>query len=143
MLQIFKVIKKPALLYNKFMIVLLLLMEYAKSRAMCVMCVSVVCVPRYQKCANFLLLRVNVPINVSKASQFFNLACQFFDFACQKTCQFFDYFSKENIFQVLNFSITLNICKFQEYLSKSRKFISRNKEFKFWRLQNFIKEMQN
>ena len=37
----------------------------------------------------------------------------------------------------------LNICKFQEYLRNSRNIISRNKEFKFWQLQNFIKEMQN
>ena len=34
----------------------------------------------------------------------------------------------------------LNICKFQEYLGNSRKIISRNKEFKLWHLQNFIKE---
>ena len=34
----------------------------------------------------------------------------------------------------------LNICKFLEYFGKSRKFILRNKEFKFWHLQNFIKE---
>ena len=34
----------------------------------------------------------------------------------------------------------LNICKFQEYLGNSRKLILRNKEFKFWHLQNFIKE---
>ena len=36
-------------------------------------------------------------------------------------------FSKVNFFQILNFSIMLNICKFQEYLGKSRKFICRNK----------------
>ena len=34
----------------------------------------------------------------------------------------------------------LNIFKLQEYLANSRKLISRNKEFKFWHLQNFIKE---
>ena len=33
-----------------------------------------------------------------------------------------------------------NICKFQEYLGNSRKYISRNKEFKYWHFQNFIKE---
>ena len=35
----------------------------------------------------------------------------------------------------------LNICKFQEYLGNSRKLILRNKEFKFWHLQNFIKDV--
>ena len=34
----------------------------------------------------------------------------------------------------------LNICKFQEYLGNSKKFISWNKEFKFWDLQNFNKQ---
>ena len=34
----------------------------------------------------------------------------------------------------------LNICTFQEYWGNYRKFISQNKEFKFWHLQNFIKE---
>ena len=34
----------------------------------------------------------------------------------------------------------LNIFEFQEYLRISRKFASRNKEFKFQHLQNFIKE---
>ena len=34
----------------------------------------------------------------------------------------------------------LNISKFQEYLDNFWKFFSRNKEFKFWHLQNFIKE---
>ena len=37
----------------------------------------------------------------------------------------------------------LNICKFPEYLGNTRKFISRNKEFVFWRLQNFTKEKPN
>ena len=63
-------------------------------------------VPTYQnanKCAN-----------VPKACQFSNLAFQFFN-----------YFSKGNIFQLLNFSKMVNTCKFQEYLGNSRKFISR------------------
>ena len=34
----------------------------------------------------------------------------------------------------------LLLYKFQKYLGNSIKFISRNKEFKFWHLQNFIKE---
>ena len=46
----------------------------------------------------------------------------------------------KRIFQFLNFSIMLNNCKFQEYLGNSRKIMSVNKEFKFWHLQNFIKE---
>ena len=44
------------------------------------------------------------------------------------------------VFGFLNFSIMLNICKFLEYLGNSRKFISRNKEFQFWHLQNFIQK---
>ena len=38
------------------------------------------------------------------------------------------------------FQFMLNICKFLEYLGNCSKFISRNKEFKFWHLQNAIKE---
>ena len=73
-------------------------------------------VPTCQKRANF-----SRSINVPKLCQLFNLACQ-------KALQFFNYFSKE--FLILNFSIILNIWKF----------ISQNKEFKFWHLQIFIKE---
>ena len=47
-------------------------------------------------------------------------------------------FSKEFLFST--FWIMFNICKFLEYLSNCRKFISWNKEFKFWHLQNLIKE---
>ena len=43
-------------------------------------------------------------------------------------------------FGFFNFSMMLNVCKFQEYLGNSRKLISQNKEFKFWHLQNFINE---
>ena len=87
-----------------------------------------------------------------KVCQFFNLACQrakglpIFQLGvptCQKACQFFYYFLSEKVFQFSNFSIMLNICKSQEYLENSRKFIWRIKEFKFWNLRNFIKEMQN
>ena len=46
----------------------------------------------------------------------------------------------KRIFQFLNFSIMLTICKFQDF-DNSKKFIWWNKEFKlFWYLQNFIKE---
>ena len=58
-------------------------------------------------------------------------ACQFLNFVSQKACQFLNYFLRENTF---NFSIMVDICKFQKYLENSRKFISRNKEFKFWHL---------
>ena len=34
-------------------------------------------------------------------------------------------------FGFFNFSMMLNVCKFQEYLGNSRKLISQNKEFKF------------
>ena len=103
---------------------------------------------RVNKCANvstchrraiYSTWRANVP----KAWQYFNIACQrvkkgtnFSTSPAKKAYQFFNSF----VFQFLNFSIMLNICKFLEYLGNSRKIISRNKEFKFWHLQNFIKE---
>ena len=34
----------------------------------------------------------------------------------------------------------LTIWKFREYLGNTRKFISKNKKFEFWLLQNFFKE---
>ena len=103
---------------------------------------------RVNKCANvstchrraiYSTWRANVP----KAWQYFNIACQrvkkganFSTSPAKKAYQFFNFF----VFQFLNFSIMLNIGKFLEYLGNSRKIISRNKEFKFWHLQNFIKE---
>ena len=57
--------------------------------------------------------------------------CQFLNFINQKACQFLNCFVREN---TVNFSIMVDICKFQKYLENSRKFISRNKEFKFWHL---------
>ena len=103
---------------------------------------------RVNKCANvstchrraiYSTWRANVP----KAWQYFNIACQrvkkganFSTSPAKKAYQFFNFF----VFQFLNFSIMLNICKFLEYLGNCRKFISRNKECKFWHLQNFIKE---
>ena len=118
--------------------------EFNKSRVMRIVCVSGIYVPIFP-CVNvpkacqlliFTYQRASKRANVPKARPFFN-------FVCQKECQFFNYFSKENIFQFLTFSITLKICKFQEYLDNSRKFILRGKEYKFWNLQNLIKEMQN
>ena len=49
---------------------------------------TVVYVSTCQRIARFSFLRSNVPINVPKA-------CQFFNFACQKAYQFFNYFSEE------------------------------------------------
>ena len=90
--------------------------------------------------------RANKRVNVPKVCQLlFNLSCQrakgvpIFQLRLLKGVQIFQLFFKR-IFQFLNFSIMLTICKFQEYLGNSRKLISRNKEFKFWHLQNFIKE---
>ena len=54
----------------------------------------------------------------------------------------FQLFFKKN-FQFSDFSVMLNICKLQEYLDNSRKFISQNKEFKFLHSQNLINKMQN
>ena len=88
---------------------------------------------------------VNKRTIVPKVCQVFNLACQLakgvpiFQIRLPKDVPIFQLFFKR-IFQFFNFSIMLNICKFQEYLGNSRKLISRNKEFKFWHLQNFIKE---
>ena len=59
--------------------------------------------------------------NVPKVCQFFNLACQ----RAKRRANF-----STSPAQFLNFSIVLNICKLQEYLGNSRKFISRSKEFK-------------
>ena len=89
--------------------------------------------------------RTNKRANVPKVCQLFNLACQhakgvpILQLRLPKDVPIFQLFFKI-IFQFLNFSIMLTICKFQEYLGNSRKLIWRNKEFKFWHLQNFIKE---
>ena len=62
-----------------------------------------------------------------------------FQLRLPKDVRIFQLFFKR-IFLFLNFPIMLNICKFLEYLGKCRKIISRNKEFKLWHWQNFIKE---
>ena len=98
--------------------------DFTKMRAkhaICAMRASVVYMPMCQ--------RANVP------------TCQWRT-RVTKGVSIFQLFFKR-IFQFLNFSIMLNICKLQEYLGNSRKFISRNKELKSLHLQNFIKEMQN
>ena len=98
-------------------------------------------VPTSQRHINYSTWHANMP----KTCQLFNLACQLtkgipiFQLCLSKGALIFQLIFKR-IFQFLNFSIKLNICKFLEYLGNSRKFILRNKEFKFWHLQNFIKE---
>ena len=102
--------------------------EFAKLRDIRDMRASVVYVPMCQsakipkECQLIIFLRANVPINVltcqrcaSYSTWCVNMpkANQCFNFACQKAYQFFNYFLR--ISQVLNFSIMLNICKFQEY----------------------------
>ena len=69
------------------------------------------CVPMFQKRAIISFLCANVP----------------------KTCHFSNWRARRANFSTIskNFSIMANICKFQEYLDNCRKFISRNKEFKF------------
>ena len=94
-------------------------------------------VPKCQTRGNFLFFmcqRANKCAKLPKVCQLFNLVCQH-----AKSEPIFQLFFKR-IFQFLNFSIMLNICKFKEYLGNSKKLISQNKEFKFWHLQNFIKE---
>ena len=101
--------------------------------------------PMCQTHANFSLLLTNVPINVPKVNQLFNLVCQrakgmpIFQLRLLKGIPIFQLFFKR-IYHFLNFSIMLTICKFQEYLGNSRKLILRKKELKFWHLQNFTQE---
>ena len=86
--------------------------------------------------------RTNKCANVPNLCQLFNLACQHFKgvpiFQIRLPKGFF-----KRIFQLLNFSIMLNICKFRKYLGNSRKLISLNKEFKLWHFQNFINLLQS
>ena len=85
---------------------------------------------RCQKRTNFSFLRANVSINLPPPNT--PQTCQFFNLAANvlKGMETFQLLSK--IFQFLNFSVMLNICKFQEILENSRKFTLRNKEYKFW-----------
>ena len=94
---------------------------------------------RVNKCANvstchrraiYSTWRANVP----KAWQYFNIACQrvkkganFSTSPAKKAYQFFNFF----VFQFLNFSIMLNICKFLEYLANSRKLSRETKNLNF------------
>ena len=105
-------------------------------------------VPKCQTRANFSCFtyqRANKRANVPKVCQLFSLVCQpakgelIFQLYLPKSVPIFQLFFKR-IFQFLNFSIMLNVCKFQKYLGNSRKLILRNKELKFWHLQSFTKE---
>ena len=104
------------------------------------------CVPAWSLCPCAKApQRSNKRANVPKVYQLCNLACQcakgmsIFQLRLPKGVPIFQLFFKI-IFQYLNFSIMLSICKYQEYLGNSGKLNLRNKEFKFWHLQNFIKE---
>ena len=71
------------------------------------------CVPTCQKRANILFLRANVP----KTCHFSNWCAK-----CQKVCQFFNYFSKEKIFQLwLTLANFQNIWAILENLSRETK----------------------
>ena len=100
--------------------------EFAKLRAMRAMRVSVVYVPTCQRVKSVQTSHFYVPTSQRPANFSTSLTKR-------RTS-----FSKEFLF--LNFSIMVNICRFLEHLSNCRKFISRNKESKFWHLQNLIKE---
>ena len=107
------------------------LSESAKSHVIHVMRASVVYVTTCQTRANFSFLRADVPINVRTCQS--AKGVPFIRLRLPKDIPIFELFFKR-IFQFFNFSIMLNICKFQGYLGISRKFISRNKEFKFQHL---------
>ena len=98
-------------------------------------------VPKCEKRANFLFFtyqRAKKRANLPKVCQHAK-GKPIFQLCLVKGVPIFQLFLKR-IFRFSNFSIMLNICKFQEYLAILGKLISRNKEFKFWHLQNFIKE---
>ena len=113
----------------------MLIDEFAKSRAMRAY------VPK--ACQHFVFT-----CQLAKDVPFFKLACQlaksvptfhfyvptcqrakdvpFSKLACQRAKRRVNF---STFFQRKNVSIMVKICKFQEYLDNSRKFISRNKEF--------------
>ena len=117
----------------------------------CVLAWSTCPCAKVSKCqthANFLYFtcqRPNKCANVPKVCQLFNFVCQhakgepIFQLRLRKGVLIFRLYFKR-IFKFLNFSIMLNICKFQDYLGNSRQLALRNKDSKFWHLQNFIKE---
>ena len=91
-------------------------LEFAKSRAMHARRARRAHVPKCQRAKSVSISHFYVP-------------------TCQWTCQ-----RAKGVpiiqLDVSTFFIMLNICKFLEYLGNCRKFISRNKEFKFSHLQN-------
>ena len=59
----------------------------------------------------------------------------------QDMCQFLIFtWQCANAVPIIQLFLPKGVPIFQEYLGISRKLILRNKEFKFWHLQNFIKE---
>ena len=109
--------------------------KFAKSRAIPPRVVYVPTCPRgnVSKACQFLIFtcqHANKRTNLPKACQFFNLTCQ-----CAKRRANFSTSSDKGR---ANFSTSLFLkkiimkhCKFKKYLVNSRKFISRNKRFKF------------
>ena len=103
---------------------------------------NMVYVPTCQTSAKFSIVRVNVLMNVPTCQRSANYSIGLP--RCQRGANFSNSPAKNRtnfstIFQN-NFSIMLNICKFQGNLCNFKKLILRKKEFKFWHLQNFIKE---
>ena len=123
--------------------------KFAKSRAIPPRVVYVPTCPRgnVSKACQFLIFtcqHANKRTNLPKACQFFNLA--------RRHANFLNWYANvpKGDKGRANFSTSLFLkkiimkhCKFKKYLVNSRKFISRNKRFKFWDLQNLIKQMQN
>ena len=100
-------------------------------------------VPMCQKHANISFLR-------AKDVPFFKLACQTY----QKACQFFNYFSKEKVFQLwLAFANFKNTWKIIENLSREAKNLKQNiftfacfshaHHKSFWRNMHYVKWLWN
>ena len=102
--------------------------DFSKS---CAMRASVVYAPTRQRASVskacqlliFTCQRVNKPANVPKA-------CQIFQIHLRKDVPIFQVFFKR-AFQFFNISISLNICKFQEYLGNSRNLSRKTKNLNF------------
>ena len=116
------------------------------------MCVSVIYVPmcKSAKVPNacqlliFTFQRANKRANVPKLYQLFNLVCQHAKsepifHACQKAYQFFNYFSKE-FFNFWNFQLCSTFANFRNISAILENLSHKTIKFKFWHLQNFIKE---
>ena len=109
-------------------------------------CASMVSVPTCQTSAKFSFALVNRLINVPTCQRCVNYSiwlanvskgCYFSNSSAKRRTNFSVIFQKNfSIFEFFNYAQS----KFQENLGNSRKPVSRNKEFKFWHLQNFVKE---